>query len=82
MAVMGFEYGYASTTPDSPESHYQGQVLAATACCPIATCYALQADPQGDQASDGILQLYSNGQRFRDRNEDGDTADSGEDTWL
>ena len=52
---------YSSNTETSSEGHYQVSVVAATAGCPIVSCYVLRAVPQGGQASDGNLDLQSNG---------------------
>lgn len=43
--------------------YYTLSVDAASSACPIATCYALRATPQGSQAADscGALTLNSNG---------------------
>lgn len=77
------QLGYGSNTPPSPEGYYVGQVLPATAACPIATCYVLRATPQqANQVRDGILELYSDGRRRRDKNADGDTTDGDENDWL
>lgn len=74
--------GYASASNiSSPEGHYKISVAAATAACPISSCFKLQATPQNDQAKDGLLELSSNGMKRRDKNADGDTADSDEDSW-
>ena len=79
--VTPTELGFGSNTPESPEDHYKGSVNAPTLGCPIATCYVLRADPQGSQIPDGIMELYSNGAKRRDKNEDNDTSDVGEDSW-
>ena len=71
----------AASNVDSPDGHYKTSVVAATVSCPISSCYLLRSTPQGDQASDGILDLGSNGFKGRDRNSDGDTSDTGEDSW-
>lgn len=65
----------------STDAHYQVSVLAATAACPITSCYELQAVPQGAQVDDGRLDLTSTGIKRRDKNKDGDTSDAGEDSW-
>jgi type IV pilus assembly protein PilE len=44
--------GYSASPAPSPEGYYNVSVVDPTAGCPIATCYALKADPQGAQASD------------------------------
>ena len=49
----------------SDDGAYQISVLAATAACPIANCFVLQAAPQGAQTEDscGTLSLDSEGNR-------------------
>jgi type IV pilus assembly protein PilE len=47
-----------------------------------ATTYNLRATPIGTQAGDGILEIKNTESRGRwDRNNDGDTNDSGEGSW-
>jgi type IV pilus assembly protein PilE len=47
-----------------------------------ATSYNLRATPIGAQAGDGILEINHTESKGRwDRNNDGDTADAGEQTW-
>ena len=46
-----------------------------------AGSYILRATPLGVQASDGYLEITSSGIQRWDRNNDGDTGDSGEDYW-
>ena len=48
-----------------------------------AGSYTLRATPVsgGPQDGDGILEVNSLGQRLWDRNNDGDTTDSGENNW-
>ena len=59
----------AANNVSSSERHYQASVLAATAGCPITTCYELRATPQGGQVDDGNLELTSTGIKRRDGNE-------------
>ncbi len=46
-----------------------------------ANSFTVQAAPTGTQAGDGILRVNSLGQRFWDKNGDGDVADAGENNW-
>ena len=46
-----------------------------------AGSYMLRATPINGQENDGILELTSTGIERRDKNNDGDTSDSGEDYW-
>ena len=46
-----------------------------------AGSYTLRATPLAGQAGDGYLELTSAGIERWDRNNDGDTSDSGEDYW-
>ncbi len=66
---------------ESAEGHYLLGVAPETVGCPLTSCYVLQATPQGEQAADGLLELTSAGARRRDRNQDGDTTDAGENKW-
>ena len=43
--------------------------------------FLIQATPKGAQAGDGILQINNLGQRFWDKNGDGDVGDAGENNW-
>ncbi len=46
------------------------------------TTYTLRATPKGAQNGDGMLEIKNTESRGRwDRNNDGDVADTGEDTW-
>jgi type IV pilus assembly protein PilE len=49
-----------------------------------ASSYTLRATPATNhsQADDGILEVNSLGQRFWDKNNDGDVADTGENNWA
>jgi len=76
------DLGYAAANNvDSPEGHYKSSVLAATAACPIASCFVLRTLPQAGQVDDGRMELTSSGLKRRDKNKDGDTSDVGEDSW-
>jgi len=46
-----------------------------------ANSYTLRATPVNEQAGDGILEINSLGQRFRDNNNNGLVTDSGENDW-
>ena len=46
-----------------------------------ATTYTLRATPVGRQAGDGILEITHLGRKGWDKNNDGDTADTGESSW-
>ena len=46
-----------------------------------ATTYTVRAIPVGRQSVDGILEINHLGQKFWDRNNNGDTSDAGEDKW-
>ena len=52
--------GYSSSPANSDEGHYQIKVEAATASCPIATCFLLSAAPQGKQTDDTCATLTLN----------------------
>ncbi|PJF39909.1 MAG: type IV pilin protein [Phototrophicales bacterium] len=54
---------YSSDEVLSDEGHYKVKIKAATSSCPITSCYVLLATPQGEQAKDGNLELYSNGKK-------------------
>lgn len=58
------DIGYASATPSSPEGFYTLGVNAATAGCPISSCYELQATAGAPQTSDGNLTLDSLGRKL------------------
>lgn len=68
---------YPSKCPvDGDAVFYNLTIQAAT-----ATAFTVQAQPVGNQAGDGLLRVNSLGQRFWDKNGDGDVADSGENNW-
>lgn len=47
-----------------------------------ANAFTIRATPTGAQAGDGYLEINSLGQRFWDKNNDGDTSDTGESQWI
>ena len=53
MVALGFTANPASTE----KGHYRVSVAAATAACPIATCFLLLAAPQGGQTQDSCATL-------------------------
>ena len=67
---------FTATPVDGEIKFYNLTIHAAS-----AGSYTLRATPIGDQANDGILELSSTGVERWDRNNDGDTNDSGEDRW-
>lgn len=68
---------YASESPlDSGDKFYDLRITAAT-----SAAYTLRAIPKNGQAGDGILEINSIGVKRWDKNNDGDTADSGEASW-
>ena len=74
--------GYLSASNvSSNEGYYAGSVLAVTVDCSINTCYVLRATPQGGQAQDGIMELTSTGIKRRDKDNDGDPTETGENSW-
>ncbi len=48
---------------------------------PTADAFTLRATPTGAQAGDGFLEINALGQRFWDKNDDGDVDGAGEDSW-
>lgn len=68
---------FPSTCPvDGNAVFYNLTIQAAT-----ATDFTVQATPAGAHAGDGILRVNSLGQRFWDKNNDGDVADANENNW-
>lgn len=66
-----------ATAPlDGNEIYYNLTIQAAT-----ATSYTLRATPANAQSGDGIIEITHTGRRGWDRNNDGDTQDTGEDDW-
>jgi len=60
------QLGYAADPAISTDSYYQVDVAAATATCPITSCFKLEATPRGAQAGDtgcAVLSLTSDGTR-------------------
>lgn len=56
--------GYGSATDvGTPDGHYELQVAAATATCPITRCFALNAVAIDSQTKDGNLSINSLGQK-------------------
>ncbi len=60
-AVLSGLTAFSTNIVDSPEDFYKISVVTATATCPIASCYVLQAVAQGTQTADGNLTLSSTG---------------------
>lgn len=68
---------YPSQSPiDGSTKYYNLTINAAT-----ASTYTLRATPIGSQVGDGYLELDNTGARRWDKNNDGDTADTGETNW-
>jgi type IV pilus assembly protein PilE len=68
---------YPSEAPlDGSNKYYDLRITAAT-----SGAYTLRAIPKNGQAGDGILELNSTGVRRWDKNNDGDTDDTGENSW-
>jgi type IV pilus assembly protein PilE len=61
---------------DGSAKYYDLRITAAT-----SAAFTLRAIPKNAQAGNGILELNSMGVRRWDKNNDGDTADGGEDSW-
>ncbi|MCG8667931.1 MAG: type IV pilin protein [Pseudomonadales bacterium] len=61
---------------DGDTKYYDLQIFAAA-----ANTYELRAVPKGDQAGDGFLSLNSVGVRGWDMNNNGSSADAGENAW-
>ncbi len=61
---------------DNTQKFYDLRITAAT-----SSTFSLRAIPKNGQAGDGILELNSTGVKRWDKNGDGDTTDSGEDSW-
>lgn len=61
---------------DGSKKFYNLRIQTAT-----ATGYTLRAVPKNAQNGDGYLELTSTGIRRWDKNNDGDTSDTGEDNW-
>ena len=68
---------YPSQSPiDGSTKYYDLTINAAT-----ASSYTLRATPIGGQVGDGYLEIDNTGARRWDKNNDGDTADTGETNW-
>jgi len=69
---------YPSVCPLEGDARYNLTIQAAT-----ATSFTLRATPisSSPQAGDGYLETTSVGQRRWDKNNDGDTGDTGENNW-
>jgi len=69
---------YPAQVPNDGTAYYNLTIEAVT-----QTTYTLRATPiaTGPQAGDGYLELLSTGARRWDKNNDGDTADAGENSW-
>jgi type IV pilus assembly protein PilE len=80
-------YSTSSTCPSAPvtESPIDGNTkyydIAMGSCSADGSTYTLTATPKGPQNADGILELRHTGRKAWDKNNDGDTSDSGEDSW-
>jgi type IV pilus assembly protein PilE len=69
---------YATQSPiDGSQKFYNLTIVSAN-----NTNYVLRATPIGAQVGDGVLELTSTGIKGWDRNDDGDTADTGESCWA
>ena len=86
--ALNFTYANAAVGTTFPaQSPLEGGAkrydLSIVAASTGADNFLLRATPitGTDQAGDGILEINHLGQRFWDKNNDGDTADSGENNW-
>ncbi len=61
---------------DGTEKYYDLTIIQGT-----GTAYTLKATPKNAQAGTGYLELKSTGEKNWDRNNDGDTSDTDEDSW-
>jgi type IV pilus assembly protein PilE len=68
---------FPAATPVDGETKFYNLTIAAAS----AGSYTLRATPINAQEDDGILELESTGIERWDKNNDGDTNDSGEDYW-
>ena len=68
---------FPGATPVDGEFKFYNLTIAAAS----AGSYTLRATPINAQEEDGILELQSTGIERWDKNNDGDTSDSGEDYW-
>ena len=67
---------FPSQSPESGTAAYNLTVQAVT-----ANSFTLRATPVGAQVGDGYVELVSTGAKRWDKNNDGDTNDSGESCW-
>jgi type IV pilus assembly protein PilE len=69
--------------PVSTEGYYTATVVPATTACPLSDCFELRATPVAGkgQVPDGVLELTSTDIKRRDKNNNGNTADAGENDW-
>ncbi|WP_273429830.1 type IV pilin protein [Chitinibacter tainanensis] len=80
-------YSASSTCPTPPytESPIDGSTkyydIAMSNCSADGSTFTLTATPKGAQSGNGILELRHTGRKAWDKNNDGDTADTGEDNW-
>ena len=77
---------FSTVSPVDGTTSYYNLTLTPSATAVVttitATSYNLRATPIGAQAGDGILEINHTESKGRwDRNNDGDTADAGEETW-
>lgn len=68
---------YPPQSPIDGSTKYYGLTINAA----TASSYTLRATPIGGQVGDGYLELDNTGARRWDKNNDGDTADTGETNW-
>ncbi|WP_455366423.1 type IV pilin protein [Kaarinaea lacus] len=76
-ADTGAPWIFFTATPVDGEIKFYNLTIQSAS----AGSYTLRATPTGAQENDGILELSSTGIERWDRNNDGDTQDSGEDRW-
>ena len=71
----------AAPTIGTGNSHY---TVAFTDGQPTATTFRIRATPiaTGPQKSDGIMEIDNQGQRFWDKNDNGNVTDAGENSWT
>ena len=82
---VGFPLGDGAATifpdhlpRDSPHANRYYDVALPTL---TANGYTIQVTPVNQQAGDGLMTLTSTGAKARDKNNDGDVTDAGEDNW-
>jgi type IV pilus assembly protein PilE len=80
-------YSASASCPAAPiaESPLDGSSkyydMTLSECSDDGSTYTLTATPKGPQSDNGKLTLQHTGRKAWDKNNDGDTADSGEDGW-